>query len=67
MHVDTSHVSFLNVRAVCERCGISRPTLYRLLKGDFPRPCYPGGIKTPRWRSDSIAAWIDRESEASAA
>ena len=46
-----SQPSFLDVRAVCAQCSISRPTLYRLLKVDrFPAPCYPGGIKSPRWK-----------------
>ena len=62
-----TEVSFLNVRAVCAQCSISRPTLYRLLKASrFPTPCYPGGIKSPRWRSDVVADWIERESESSA-
>lgn len=57
-------VSLMDVRAVLARCAISRPTLYRLLRdGRFPKPCYPG-IKSPRWRSDAVAAWIERESSA---
>ena len=64
----TPDISFLDVRAVCGRCAISRPTLYRMLKsGRFPAPSYPGGIKSPRWRSDEVAAWIERESAPSAA
>ena len=56
-------ISFLSVAAVCARCAISRPTLYRLLKaGRFPVACYPGGMKSPRWRSDVVLAWIERES-----
>lgn len=61
-------ISFLGVAAVCERCAISRPTLYRLLKAErFPAPSYPGGIKSPRWRSDAVSDWIERESAPSAA
>ena len=64
----TSEVSLLTVREVCLRCAISRPSLYRLLRADrFPRPAYPGGLKIPRWRSDVVTAWIERESAASAA
>lgn len=56
-------ISLLDVAAVCRRCAISRPTLYRLLKaGRFPEAIYPGGLRSPRWRSDVIAGWIDRES-----
>ena len=65
MHTE---IAFKNVAAVCARLGVSRQTLYRLLKTEgFPQPCYPGGIKSPRWRSDHIAAWIDRESSPTAA
>ena len=61
-------VTFLNVREVCARLSISRPSLYRLLKaGRFPAPTYPGGIKSPRWRSDAVTAWIERESATAAA
>ena len=61
-------ISLLGVAAVCERCAFSRPTLYRLLAaGRFPKPSYPGGIKSPRWRSDEVTAWIERESASSAA
>ena len=56
-------VSLLDVREICARCSISRPSLYRLLqRGRFPRPCFPGGLRTPRWRSDAVAAWIEAES-----
>ena len=63
----TPDISLIGVTAVCKRCGFSRPTLYRMLKADrFPAPCYPGGMKSPRWRSDVVTAWIERESEPSA-
>ena len=61
-------VSLLDVRGVCARLSISRPSLYRLLKaGRFPAPFYPGGVKSPRWRSDLVTDWIRRESAATAA
>ena len=56
-------VSLVGVAEVCRRLNISRPTLYRMLKaGRFPKPTYPGGMKSPRWRTDEVAAWIERES-----
>ena len=68
MQRDTTSISFLTVNAVCQRCGISRQTLFRLRQRQaFPVPCYPGGIKSPRWRSDAITDWIERESETTAA
>ena len=61
-------ITLLNVAAVCARCGIARPSLYRMLKaGRFPQPSYPGGLKHPRWRSDDVAAWIERETTPDAA
>ena len=64
----SQEISLVGVGAVCGRCSISRPTLYRLLKaGKFPAPVYPGGVRSPRWRSDVVTAWIDRESAATAA
>ena len=65
MNADTYVV---DVKSVCERCAISRPTLYRLLKiGRFPAPFYPAGMKHPRWRSDDVTQWIESESARSAA
>lgn len=57
-------LSLIGVGEICRRLDISRPSLYRLLKaGRFPAPTYPGGMKSPRWRSDEVAAWIAAESE----
>ena len=56
-------VSLVGVAEVCRRLDISRPTLYRMLKAErFPKPTYPGGMKSPRWRTDEVTAWIERES-----
>ena len=64
----TTDIQCVDVAAVCARCSISRPTLYRLLKaGRFPAPFYPAGMKCPRWRSDVVSDWIEAESTRSAA
>ena len=58
MHQD---VSLLTLNDVCKRVGLSRATVYRVMKDParrFPKPCQPWpGAK--RWRSDEIRAWID--------
>ncbi|MCY4502827.1 MAG: AlpA family phage regulatory protein [Alphaproteobacteria bacterium] len=52
-------VSLLPVTEVCRRCGISRPTVYRLIKsGKLPKPVYVAA-RAPRWRSDEIQEFID--------
>ena len=60
----TTEVLLLNVPEVCRRIGLSRPSIYRLLETDptFPKPTYPAR-RAPRWRSDEIAAWIERLSD----
>ena len=55
----TGDVQLLTARQVCERVGMSRPALYRrLADGKFPPPVYVGE-RSPRWRSDALAAWIE--------
>ena len=57
MHAE---VTLLHVAEVCRRVGLSRPMVYRKMKdGAFPRPTYPAP-RAPRWRSDEVAAWIER-------
>ena len=52
---------------VAERLNISKPTLYRLVAvGRLPRPLKVGP-QASRWRSDEIAAHLERLSEARAA
>lgn len=60
---EAPEITLLNVRQVGERVGLSRPAIYRAMAaGNFPKPCYPAP-RAPRWRSDEIAAHIDRLSE----
>ncbi|MDD9980198.1 MAG: AlpA family phage regulatory protein [Gammaproteobacteria bacterium] len=55
-------VRLFRVRDVCERVGLSRSQVYRLLALDrFPKPVPLGG-KTVRWRSDELADWIEQRS-----
>lgn len=57
----------LNVSQVMALVGISRATVYkRVAAGQFPAPIYPAP-NCPRWRSDTLQAWIDGLSEQQAA
>lgn len=49
----------LRLPDVLARVGISKPTLYRLLRegGDFPRPLKLSGY-TVGWRKSDIDRWI---------
>jgi prophage regulatory protein len=43
---------------VCERVGLRKTTIYKLLARDgFPRPVRLGA-RTTAWHSDEIDAWI---------
>ena len=53
-------VTLLRIRDVCARVGMCRSVVYAMIKaGTFPAPHHPSpGVAV--WRSDEIAAWIDR-------
>ena len=52
----------LPMRAVIEKCGISRAGIYRRLEaGTFPIPV-PLSERGRAWRSDELDAWIEAES-----
>ena len=58
-HEQQNDVTLLNIRQVMARVNLSRPTVYsRMAKGHFPKPIYPTP-RSPRWRSDEIAEWIE--------
>lgn len=53
-------VDLLRMDEVLRRTGLSRSTVYRLVReGRFPRPCKLS-IQTVAFRSDEVAAWIDQ-------
>jgi prophage regulatory protein len=55
-----SDVSLLRVAEVCRRTGLSRSTIYaRESAGNFPKRIKIGK-RASAWRSDEIAAYIDR-------
>ena len=64
---ESNDLTLLKLPEVMRRVGLSRPTVYkRMAQGQFPRPIYPAK-RAPRWRSDEIAAWIERLSAARSA
>ena len=49
----------LNRREVQQACGLSKSTLYRLMRsGYFPEPLKIGP-KAIRWRLDEIQEWVE--------
>ncbi len=49
---------FLRIRAVSERIGLSRSTIYRLVEANrFPQPSQIGD-RAIAWRSDEIESWM---------
>ena len=41
------------------RCGITRTTIYRLMRaGEFPEPLRVG-VRAVRWSKDEIASWLE--------
>ena len=56
---DTKTDRILRVRAVCERIGLSRPTLWRMVKaGQFPQPFQLASPSSVGWLASEIDAWI---------
>ena len=51
--------NLLRLPAVIDRTGLSKPTIYRMLKaGTFPRPRRING-KTIAWPDSEIEKWIE--------
>ena len=57
-HIATEE-SILRIGAVCQRIGVGKSTIYRMLKTgpEFPRPVQIGEQATG-WYASEIAAWI---------
>ena len=50
--------NLLTRQQVSERCGISRTTIYRLMRaGEFPEPIRIGP-RAVRWREDDLVKWL---------
>jgi prophage regulatory protein len=51
-------IIFLRLNQVKDRYGISKPTIYRMMKeGKFPKPVKLTGSRAVAWHRDSLAAW----------
>ena len=58
-----NQICLLRLSEVMVRVRLSRSVVYaKMAAGTFPRPVY-ASRKAPRWRSDTISAWIDGLSE----
>jgi len=56
---DTSHESLLRLPAVLERVGLSRSSIYLLMRrGDFPPSCRLTGEKSVAWRASEVDQFI---------
>lgn len=59
MTTATESVQLLRLPAVIEKTGLSRATLFRLIRdGSFPRPRKLTS-RTRAFKSDEVQAWID--------
>lgn len=51
--------SLIRLRAVLQRTGLSRSSVYSLVKrGEFPRQIQPSGIRVALWDSSQVDAWV---------
>ena len=58
MQRDEPRNVMLPIAEVMKRVGLSRPSIYRLMKeSDFPRPLRVG-VRGVRWRSTDLDAWL---------
>ena len=56
--MDKREDRLLRIRAVVERVGMSRATIYRkIARGEFPKSVGVGG-QSVRWRASVIEAWM---------
>ena len=56
---------FLRLSEVLARCGLSRSSLYRMMRdGSFPEPLKVG-VRAVRWRESEIEAWLESRPRAS--
>jgi prophage regulatory protein len=55
----SGHESIWRWRTVCTHCGLSRPTVWRLVKqGKFPKPIRLTSAHAVGWLSSEVQAWI---------
>ena len=55
-------ISLLRLPAVCERTGLKRSSLYRLIAaGSFPRPIRITGTTISAWDSRAVDSWIRQQ------
>lgn len=51
--------SLIRLRAVLQRTGLSRSSVYALVKrGEFPRQIQPNGVRVALWDSSQVDTWV---------
>ena len=54
--------TLLRIGDVVQRVGISRSTVYRMVRqGVFPTPCRPAGAAVALWSSTEIDSWVQAQ------
>ena len=61
------NLTFVTMKGLCKLTGLTRNTIYRRIRsGEFPQPFYIGE-RSPRWRSDVVAVWMENVSSTAVA
>lgn len=54
------NLNILRLPAVCNKIGLSKPTVYRLMKqGRFPKSVPLTGIRAVGWIESEVDAWAE--------
>lgn len=60
-----SVLTFIRIREVMKRTGMSKTLIYNLIgKGDFPRPVQLGKWKASAWPEHEVVAWMQKRMDA---
>ena len=61
--MNTPNFRYIDIKEVNHLTGLTKTPLYaRIKSGEFPAPI-PLSRNCVRWRSDEVAAWMDRQTE----
>ena len=64
--IEQAEKRVLRLREVCERYGLGRSTVYRLMdQGQFPKPIQLGP-QAVAWRVEDLEAWLESRPAAGA-
>lgn len=64
MSNETASDRIIRIREVSRLVGLSRPSIYRMMReGDFP-PAIRLGVNSVGWRASAVEAWINSRPQA---